>query len=124
MNSVVVKSVDEALIRRCMDEYASRLFSAHAEVEEVIVFGSFAEGCYGPGSDLDIFIALSTSDKPVHERIPELLPDGFPVPLDLFPFTREEIAARRPSALLDAVGSSTWRYKRYLEPKAGGGGKR
>ena len=113
MNSVVVKSVDEALIRRCMDEYASRLFSTHAEVEEVIVFGSFTEDCYGPGSDLDVFIALSTSDKPVHEQIPELLPDGFPVPLDPFPFTREEIAARRPSALLDAVGSSKWRYKRH-----------
>jgi predicted nucleotidyltransferase len=107
-----------------MDEYASRLFSTHAEVEEVIVFGSFAEGCYGPGSDLDVFIVLSTSDKPLHDRIPELLPDGFPVPLDLFPFTPEEIAARRPSALLDAVDSSTWRYKRHLEPKAGGGGKR
>ncbi len=113
MNSVVVKSVDEALIRQCMDEYASRLFSAHAKVEEVIVFGSFAEGCYVPGSDLDVFVVLSMSDKPLHDRIPELLPDGFPVPLDLFPFTREEIAARRPSALLDSVGSSPWRYKRH-----------
>ena len=48
-------------------------------------------------SDLDVFIVLSHSPKPVR---------------DLFPYTREEVTARVPSLLLDAVTRSRWRYTR------------
>jgi hypothetical protein len=34
------------------------------------------------------------------------------VGIDIFPFTRAEIAAREPSPLLDAVRASRWRYRR------------
>ena len=63
-------------------------------------------------SDLDVFIVLSHSSKPVRDRIPELLPGAFPVGVDLFPYTREEVTARVPSLLLDAVTRSRWRYTR------------
>jgi predicted nucleotidyltransferase len=95
-----------------MDAYAARLLAAHPEIDEIVVFGSFAEGNWAPGSDLDVFIVLSRSALPVRDRIPALLPGAFPVGVDLFPFTREEIAARTPSALLDAVTRSRWRYGR------------
>ncbi len=112
MSGVVVKSVDEAAVRRAMDAYAARLLAEHPEVEEIVVFGSFAEGNWAPGSDLDVFIVLSGSLKSVRDRIPDLLPGAFPVGVDLFPYTREEIAARTPSLLLDAVARSRWRYAR------------
>ena len=112
MSGVVVKSIDEAAVRRAMDAYAARLLAAHPEIEEIVVFGSFVEGTWAPGSDLDVFIVLSHSTKPVRDRIPGLLPGAFPVGVDLFPFTREEVAARTPSSLLDAVGRSRWRYAR------------
>ena len=112
MTGVVVKSVDEAAVRRAMDAYAARLLATRSEVEEIIVFGSFAEGTWAPGSDLDVFIILSRSAKPVWDRIPDLLPGAFPVGVDLFPYTREEIAARSASPLLDAVARSRWRYAR------------
>lgn len=95
-----------------MDQWANQIFAAHPEVEELIVFGSFQTGKYAPGSDLDLFIVLSDSPKPVRERVPDFLPGGLPVPADVFPFTRAEIAERRPSALLDAVEKSDWRYAR------------
>jgi len=101
-----------------MDAYAARLFAAHPEVEEIIVFGSFADGTWAPGSDLDVFVVLSGSAKGVRDRIPDLLPGAFPVGVDLFPFTREEIAARTPSVLLDAVARSRWRYAR-LDARGG-----
>ena len=63
-------------------------------------------------SDLDVFIVLSHSPKPVRDRIPELLPGAFPVGVDLFPYTREEVTARVPSLLLGAVTRSRWRYTR------------
>ena len=112
LSGVVIKSVDEAAVRRAMDDYAARLLAGHPEVEEIVVFGSFAEGNWAPGSDLDIFIVLSHSPRAVRDRIPDLLPGAFPVGVDLFPYTREEIAARTPSPLLEAVARSRWRYTR------------
>jgi predicted nucleotidyltransferase len=112
LSSVVIKFVDEALVRRAVDEYASRLLARHSEVEEVVVFGSFADGTYAPGSDLDVFVTLSGSAKSVRDRIAELLPDAFPVGVDLFAFTRDEIAARKDSPLIEAVRRSSWRYSR------------
>jgi len=82
------------------------------EVEEIVIFGSFEKGNYAPGSDVDIFILLSSSDRSIRDRIPQLLPHVFPVGVDLFPYTREEVAALEPSPLLDAVGASRWRYQR------------
>jgi predicted nucleotidyltransferase len=95
-----------------MDAYADRLLAEHPEVEEIVVFGSFAVGNWAPGSDLDVFVILSEASRPVRDRIPALLPGAFPVGVDLFPFTRDEIAARSASPLLDAVGRSRWRYAR------------
>jgi predicted nucleotidyltransferase len=57
-----------------MDAYAARLLSSHPEVEEIVVFGSFAKGTYSPGSDIDVFILLSHSNKRIRERIPDFLP--------------------------------------------------
>jgi hypothetical protein len=112
LSGVVVKSIDEAAVRREMDAYAARLLAQHPEVEEIVVFGSFAEGNWAPGSDLDVFIVLAGSPRPIWDRIPGLLPGAFPVGVDLFPYTRDEIAARTPSPLLDAVARSRWRYAR------------
>jgi predicted nucleotidyltransferase len=112
LSTVVVKSVDVAAVRQAVEAWARTVFERHPEVEEVVVFGSFAEGRWAPGSDLDVFVTLSSSDKPVADRVVELLPGVFPVGIDLFPFTREEIAARAGSPLLDAVARSSWRYAR------------
>jgi predicted nucleotidyltransferase len=112
LSSVVVKSVDEARVRRAVDEYAQRLLSTRDDVEEIVVFGSFERGNYAPGSDVDLFIVLSRALQPVRERIPDLLPASFPVGIDLFPYTRKEMAALAPSPILAAVEASRWRYRR------------
>ena len=112
MSGVVIKSIDEGAVREAMDAYARRLFAISPEVEEIIVFGSFADGTCAPGSDLDVFVVLTRWANSVWDRIPELLPGPFPLGVDLFPYTREEIAARAPSPILDAVRRSHWRYTR------------
>lgn len=95
-----------------MDEYAAQLLATRPEIEEIIVFGSFEKGNYAPGSDLDIFLVLSHSDQRPRDRIPDLLPGGFPVSVDLFPYTREEIATWVSPGLLKVVRASQWRYRR------------
>ena len=99
-------------VRRAMDDYARHLLEAEPEIEEIVVFGSFENGTYAPGSDLDVFIVMSRSNEPVRERIRTLLPGRFPVPVDLFPYTRWEMESLTPSLLLDAVAGSAWRYRR------------
>lgn len=97
-----------------MDDYARRLFQTHPEVEEIVVFGSFARGNYAPGSDVDLLIVLAHSDRSFRDRIPQFLPGRFPVGLDLFPCTKEEIASPASAGFLKEAQASNWRYSRPL----------
>ncbi len=112
MSSVEVKSVDEARIRQCVDDYAAALFSLHPEVMEVVVFGSFVTKTYVPGSDVDIFILLSDCGKSVRDRISDFLPSRFPIGMDIFPYTVREVAAMSDSPIIMAMSRSPWRYRR------------
>lgn len=61
-------------------------------VEQVVLFGSMAEGRAIPGSDVDLLLILDESHKPSPERIEEWLSQihlGFPI--DVFPYTRAEL---------------------------------
>jgi predicted nucleotidyltransferase len=111
LNSVVVKSIDKAAVRRAMDAFAADLLRRR-EVDEVVVFGSFETDTYAPGSDLDVLIVLRESELAVWDRPGEYRPATFPVPLDLFPFTRAELAARAGAPFARALDASRWRYRR------------
>ena len=93
MRSVEIKSVDAEQVRRCMDEYAARLLASNPAVEEIIVFGSFENDTYAPGTDIDLFLVLCEANDSPRDRIPRFLPDkSLGVAVDVFPFTRAEIA--------------------------------
>jgi predicted nucleotidyltransferase len=94
-----------------MEAYAAVLL-ARPEVEEVVVFGSFERDTYAPGSDLDVLVVLRESPRPIRERPAEYRPVHFPVPLDLFAFTRSELETRQDSPMTQAFDESRWRYRR------------
>ncbi len=58
-------------------------------------FGSRVNGIPTPGSDVDVCLVLTCSDKPFRDRAADYLPLGFPVGLDLFPYTVEEFERLR-----------------------------
>jgi predicted nucleotidyltransferase len=118
LTTVVVKSIDEIAVRRATDAWAAEVLARHPDVEEIVVFGSFAEGTWAPGSDLDVLIRLRASDRPVRDRVQDLLPAAFPVPVDVFPYTGAEIAERADSPILAAVKRSRWRYARPADAQA------
>jgi hypothetical protein len=70
LSSVKIISVDAAKVRQRVDEYARELLATCAEVEEIIVFGSFENETYAPGSDVDLFIVLREADDSPRDRIP------------------------------------------------------
>jgi HEPN domain-containing protein/predicted nucleotidyltransferase len=110
LTTVVVKSIDRELVRHRMDAYANWLFESFDEIEEIVAFGSFETGNYAPGSDLDVLIVLSRSARSPRDRIPIFMPVEFPVPIDLFPFTRGELLERAASPVIEAARASLWRY--------------
>lgn len=77
-------------VRVALKKFA-KVLKARKEVEEVVLFGSFLRGNVVPGSDVDLLIILKESELPFLERIPQYLPTGFPVGVDVFPYTRAEI---------------------------------
>ncbi len=91
LGSVVVRSADRPAIEASVREYVAGLIGAHPQIVEIIWFGSWINGIPTPASDVDICIVLSHSDIPFRDRIPEFLPVGFPVGIDVFPYTVEEM---------------------------------
>ena len=58
LSSVKIISVDAAKVRQRVDEYARELSGDVCRSQEIIVFGSFENETYAPGSDIDLFIVL------------------------------------------------------------------
>ncbi len=76
---------------------AERLRASDSRVLRIVLFGSLATGRATSRSDADILIVLRSHPAPARERIPEYLAAFLdaPVPVDVFPFTDDEITARR-----------------------------
>jgi len=90
LNTVVIKSIDRKRIKSAVEAYVAGLRLTHPEIERIIWFGSWVTGLPSPGSDVDLCLIISASDKPRRERLPDYLPVGFPVGIDLFVYTRQE----------------------------------
>ena len=95
MSSVVIKSSDPSRIDHAVRSYAARVRGEYPEVERIIWFGSWVNGMPTPGSDVDICLILSFSDKSIRDRVLDFLPVGFPVGIDIFPYTHVEFKALR-----------------------------
>ena len=93
--SLAVKPNNEAAVERAVRGWARLIGDRHPKVRRVIWFGSRVNGIPAPGSDVDLCLVLAHSDKPFRERIGDYLPFGFPVGLDLFPYTQAELERLR-----------------------------
>lgn len=98
LSSVVIKSINRNQVKQAVASFAAQVRKQHPEVERVIWFGSWVNGIPAPGSDVDLCLILSSSDKPIRDRIPDYLPLGFPVGIDLFAYTKEEFERLRNSS--------------------------
>lgn len=95
--SVTVYSVERAVIQVALQSLVGDL-AARPEVLAVVLFGSLCEERMGVGSDVDLLVILSDSGRGFLDRIPVYRPDCFPVDMDIFPYTVEEIRGGQPLA--------------------------
>jgi predicted nucleotidyltransferase len=89
--SVKVTFTNREQILTALENLIQEWTQQHPELEQVILFGSFARGDYFPGSDVDVLLILESSDQPLLNRIRKFLPTHFPVDIDVFPYTQDEI---------------------------------
>lgn len=118
LSTVDITYFDREGVRRAVDEYVERLAARHPELEEVVLFGSLVHGTPVPGSDVDLLLVLSHSDRPFLDRIPIFLPGGFPVGADVFPYTRDEIERMKAEGnglVLDAIRTGIVVFQRSRE---------
>jgi len=89
--SVKISYFDKEAVWNSLRRFTGQLKKKHPEIERIILFGSLVRDDCVPGSDVDLLIVLSKSDKPFLERITEYMPSKFPVGVDVFPYTRQEL---------------------------------
>ena len=98
-NSVKIRSVDPAVIITALKRWASVIRRKKPVITAVGYFGSYATNRYSPGSDLDVLVILSESPYyRFFDRIPEFYPKSFPVGMDLFIYTEDEIKKMKSDA--------------------------
>lgn len=115
MDSAGITYFDRAAVDRALDAYVRRITVLHPEIEEVVLFGSMASGTPVPGSDVDLLLVLSDADLPFLARIPQFLPSGFPVGVDVFPYTCDEVERMkrdRSGWILSALRQGRTLFKR------------
>lgn len=96
--SVTAFSLNEKVIEAALAKWLTEV-RKRPEVLAVVLFGSFVSGREVPGSDLDLLTVLRDDLRPFLDRIPDYMPDGIPVPVDVFPYAQPEIEAGQPVAV-------------------------
>jgi predicted nucleotidyltransferase len=91
---VSVFSLDRAGVEAAVHKLVETRYAPDPRILAVALFGSFARGDAVPGSDVDLLVLLDRDERRAHERIPDLLPGGFPVGIDILPWTRPEFEDR------------------------------
>jgi len=89
--SVKISYFNKEVVWDSLKKFTGQLKKKHPEIERIIVFGSLVRDDCVPGSDVDLLIVLGKSDKPFLERITDYMPSKFPVGVDIFPYTRQEL---------------------------------
>ncbi len=93
LRSSVMRWPGPADVIPAFETWAASLVSSDENVVAVGYFGSYARGNWGVGSDLDIVILLSESERPFASRVAPGDTTTLPVPVDVLTYTFDEWTA-------------------------------
>jgi len=89
--SVKVTYFEKEKVWKALRELAGDLEERHPEIVRAIVFGSLVHDRAVPGSDVDLLLVLDRSELPFLDRPAKYRPERFPVGLDIFAYTSDEM---------------------------------
>jgi predicted nucleotidyltransferase len=92
----VFKALERERLLACLGEWVAEMRQRHPEIVSVGLFGSYARGDYGPGSDADVVVLVRCCDEPRWFLRPlEYDTYHLPVGVDLFVYTEAEAESLR-----------------------------
>jgi predicted nucleotidyltransferase len=104
---------------QALRRWTEKVAQDRPEVVRIGFFGSYARGDWGVGSDLDLLIIVTGSDRPFEQRSSRFDTLALPVPADVLVYTQEEWQAMKPERkffqILDR--ETTWVYSRPAQPQ-------
>jgi len=95
--SVKVFEPETDKIEAALDRYIKTV-AEKQEVLAVWLIGSFHRKDFGPFSDIDLVLIIDSTETRFLDRPLQYLPEAFPIPLDLFVYTQDEVLAMKNSA--------------------------
>jgi predicted nucleotidyltransferase len=90
LTSSVLRWPDLMQVDDALRAWVPRAVESHPELLRLGVFGSYARGDAGVGSDLDLVAVIETSDQPFERRGVDWDLLDLPVPAEVVIYTREE----------------------------------
>jgi hypothetical protein len=117
LTSSVLKWPSRDAVERELRRWASQTAKGHPDLVRLGVFGSYARGDAGVGSDLDIVAIVHASDRRPEERTRGWDTTSLPVPVDLLVYTEEEWARVRTQSRFGVAltQEALWLYERGSE---------
>jgi len=89
-NSVKVRyAPSKDAVKRRLASYLRKI-SAERKLYLALLFGSYAKGDYGVGSDVDLLLVCDGLSTDLRDRLSQLSDPDFPVDLEPFAYTVEE----------------------------------
>ena len=89
----MVRWADSERISAAVETYAAAIRQLHPDVSRIFWYGSWVSGIATPSSDVDICVVVRADSRRPRDRIPDYLPDRFPVGIDLLVLTESEMDA-------------------------------
>lgn len=86
----MLKWLDAETVLQAVREWAEQVFVQHPEVLRVGLFGSYARGDWGVGSDIDLVVIVRDTTIPFIERARYFDTSDLPLSTDLLVYTKGE----------------------------------
>lgn len=90
LSSSVLRWPDREEVHLAVSVWAQSVTDRHPEVLMIGYRGSYAEGTWGVGSDVDVVIVVESAERSFLERGREFDATDLPVPADLLVYTADE----------------------------------
>lgn len=87
----MVRWAESERIAVAVQSYAESLRARGRGVRRVLWYGSWVSGVPTPTSDVDLLVVVDSDERRPRDRIPDYLPDRFPVGVDLVVLTEREL---------------------------------
>ncbi|HWB71483.1 MAG TPA: nucleotidyltransferase domain-containing protein [Egibacteraceae bacterium] len=112
---------DAATVDEAVRSWARRAAETREDVLRIGYFGSYARGQWGVGSDIDLVVIVSRSDRPFDTRAAAWDTTVLPVPADLLVYTVAEWEAITSEAgfARTAAKETVWVYERAPSGRPG-----